>query len=248
MRDDQQGCAVEYLHLEHDGKLLLVDEHGNGPMIPKPGRDSCKQGWLMRLPYPEEVRSMGIEWSEKRRNTLHWGKESATVIHGFPHIDWPENWAWKDAVIGDSAVHPVARESVYRSIHRLVSKVMIIDEDSNVVMAKVKRGHFVGAWTLPGGYLDYSEHPEDGAIRETMEELGISIELDDISPVISQNIFSDEGVNFVSFTYLCRVKRDSLSFKPKEDEIAEVAWLSTKEALERAVSWFDREALKSIIP
>ena len=125
---------------------------------------------------------------------------------------------------------------------------MIIDEDSNVVMAKVKRGHFVGAWTLPGGYLDYSEHPEDGAIRETMEELGISIELDDISPVISQNIFSDEGVNFVSFTYLCRVKRDSLSFKPKEDEIAEVAWLSTKEALERAVSWFDREALKSIIP
>ena len=238
---------MEYLHLEHDGKLLLVDEQGNGPLIPQPGRSSCEGGWLMRLPYPDEVEKMGIEWTEKRRNSLHWGKQSAIVIHAFPHLDWPEKWAWKDSVIGDSAVHPVARESVYRSIHRLVSKVMIIDENEQVVMAKVKRGHFVGAWTLPGGYLDYSEHPEDGAIRESLEELGIQIQLDDFAPVISQNIFSDEGINFVSFTYLCKVKRNSLSFKPKEDEIAEVAWYDIDEAISHSVSWFDRMALMSLV-
>lgn len=238
---------MEYLHLEHDGKLLLVDEQGNGPLIPQPGRSSCEEGWLMRLPSIDEVEKMGIEWTEKRRNSLHWGENSAIVIHAFPHLDWPENWAWKDAVIGDSAVHPVARESVYRSIHRLVSKVMIIDENEQVVMAKVRRGHFVGAWTLPGGYLDYSEHPEDGAMRESLEELGIQIQLDDVAPVISQNIFSDEGINFVSFTYLCKVKRNSLSFKPKEDEIAEVSWYSIDEAISLSVSWFDRMALMTLV-
>ena len=28
----------EHIHLEHDGKLLLVDIEGNGPAIPKKGR------------------------------------------------------------------------------------------------------------------------------------------------------------------------------------------------------------------
>ena len=27
-----------HIHLEHDGKLLLVDLDGNGPVIPKMGR------------------------------------------------------------------------------------------------------------------------------------------------------------------------------------------------------------------
>ena len=237
---------MEHLYLEHDGKLLLVNAEGEGPMIPKPGRVVNETGWLMRLPSPVEVASMGIEWTEKRRNELHWGDNAATVIHGFPHIEWPEEWAWKDSLIGDSAVHPVARESVYRTLHRLVSKVIIISEEGKIVMAKVKRGHFVGAWTLPGGYLDYLEHPEQGAVRETLEELGLDIELDGIAPLISENIFTDEGINFVSFTYRSSVNSDDVSFTPKEDEIAEVAWLSKDEALARAVSWFDIKAIQSL--
>ena len=237
---------MEHLYLEHDGKLLLVDAEGKGPMIPQPGRMQSNDGWLMRLPTPAEVALMGIEWTEKRRNQLHWGENSATVIHGFPHLEWPEDWAWKDSLIGDSAVHPVARESVYRTIHRLVSKVMIISEDGKIVMAKVKRGHFVGAWTLPGGYLDYSEHPKHGAIRETLEELGIEIQLDDEAPIISENIFTEEGINFVSFSYRSTVNSIDMDFKPKHDEIAEVAWLNKEEAISRAVSWYDIQANQSL--
>lgn len=236
------GGMMEYLHLEHDGKLLLVDANGVGPQIPTPGREKS-DAWLMRLPTAEEV---SFDWTEKRRNKLDWGKNSATIIHAFPHIDWPKNWAWKDDVISDSAVHPAARESVYRTIHRLVSKVIIQDCEGRVVMAKVKRGHFVGAWTLPGGYLDYSEHPEVGAVRETMEELGISIDLLNDAPIISENIFSDEGINFVSFTYRALVDAADIEFKPKADEIADVTWLTKEEALNKAVSWFDIQALKSL--
>ena len=237
---------MEYLHLEHDGKLLLVDEQGVGPLIPVPGRSECNEGWTMRLPTVEEVAEMGIEWSEKRRNLLNWGQYRATVIHGLPHIDWPEHWAWKDDLIGDSAVHPAARESVYRTMHRLVSKVMIIDVQDRVVMAKVKRGHFVGAWTLPGGYLDYGENPGDGAVREAMEELGIDISLSDERPVISQNIFTEEGINFVSFTYRSQVDAKTLQFALKADEIEEVGWFSKDEALARAASWFDKSALHGL--
>ena len=51
----------EYLYLEHDGKLLLVDNYGNGPQKPVLGR--IKQAdKLIRLPTVEEVNNMGIKW------------------------------------------------------------------------------------------------------------------------------------------------------------------------------------------
>ena len=48
--------AQRHLHLEHDGKLLLVDADGNGPQIPVPGRtDTGESGWSIRLPTEKEV-------------------------------------------------------------------------------------------------------------------------------------------------------------------------------------------------
>ena len=59
------NMALEtYLHLEHDGKLLLVDSEGNGPQVPIKGRLPSKEGdgWIFRLPTESEVKKMNIEW------------------------------------------------------------------------------------------------------------------------------------------------------------------------------------------
>ena len=66
------------------------------------------------------------------------------VIKGYPKIDWPSEWAWKDSIVSDNCVHPIAREAIYRSIHRLVSKVVIKNNQNEILMAKVNRGHFSG--------------------------------------------------------------------------------------------------------
>lgn len=259
------------LHLEHDGKLLLVDSKGEGPCIPVKGRQACssEEGWLYRLPTQSEAEALGVPWVERRRLVISLGEEDYTVIKGMPNIAWPENWAWKDDVISDSAVHPLARESVYRSLHRLVSKVIIQDEEGFILMAKVKRGHFLGHWGLPGGYLEHDEHPRTGAVRETLEELGVEISISDplgeggpstkptVSPcagcvseehwsIVSQNIFTDEGISFVSFTFRTKVEREKMSFKLKEDEIEEIGWFSPADAVAHAVSWFDITAIDAL--
>ena len=235
-----------FLHLEHDGKLLLVNSRGEGPQLPVKGRSEHSECEI-RLPTIEEVENFGIEWDEKRRSVIRLGESSATVITGHPNIDWPSEWAWKDDIISDSSVHPIARESVYRSIHRLVAKIVIQNNEKMILMAKVKRGHFAGFWTLPGGYVDHDEHPRDGAIREAMEELGIEIEISNQNPsIISQNIFTDEGISFVSVTYLVDVGNTELNFKPKEDEIEEVEWFSCDEAMAQSVSWFDKTAIRKL--
>ena len=109
-----------HIHLEHDGKLLLLNIDGTGPAIPRAGRTTWDGGeFLIRLPSPTEAEDLGLTWTEIRRNNFQLGNDEHEIIIASPNISWPENWAWKDAVISDSAVDPVARESVYRTLHRV---------------------------------------------------------------------------------------------------------------------------------
>lgn len=227
------------LYLEHDGKVLLVDSEGNGPQKPVLNRSGSTK---YRFPTREEVEMMGLEWNEKNRFDIL-GFE---VIKAHPIIEWPKEWAWKDDCISDDCVHPIARESIYRSIHRLVSKVMVLNPKGEVLMGKIERGHFVGHWTLPGGYMDHDEHPTVGCVRETLEEMGIDIELSEDAPIITQRIFTNEGISFVSFTYRANWNGDNSEIKLKENEISEFAWLTPEEAMSRAVSGFDAAALRDL--
>lgn len=227
------------LYLEHDGKVLLVDSQGNGPQLPKMNSTGNTK---FRLPTSPEVEAIGIEWESK--NTFDILGIEVTKAH--PMISWPEHWAWKDECISDDAVHPIARESIYRSIHRLVSKVMILNSDGKVLMGKIERGHFVGHWTLPGGYIDHDEHPAIGCVRETIEEMGIEIELSDDAPIVTQKIFTNDGISFVSFTYKAEWNGDDSEISLKEDEISDYVWLTPSEALSRAVSGFDAAALRHL--
>ena len=227
------------LYLEHDGKVLLVDSDGNGPQKPVMNNTGKTK---FRCPTETEATAMGIEWNVK--NTFNILGFQVSKCH--PEIEWPEHWAWKDECISDDAVHPIAREAIYRSIHRLVSKVMVLNPQGEVLMGKIERGHFVGHWTLPGGYMDHDEHPAIGCVREAFEEMGIEVELTDDAPIITQRIFTNEGISFVSFTYQASWDGNDSQIKLKENEISQFEWLSPSEAISRAVSGFDVAALRHL--
>ena len=227
------------LYLEHDGKVLLVDSEGSGPQKPVMNNTGITK---FRFPTESEVTAMGIQWDVKNKFNIL-GFE---VSRAHPEVEWPEHWAWKDECISDDAVHPIAREAIYRSIHRLVSKVMVLNSQGEVLMGKIERGHFVGHWTLPGGYMDHDEHPAVGCVREAFEEMGIEVELTDDAPIITQRIFTNEGISFVSFTYQANWNGDDSQIKLKENEISQFEWLSPTEAVSRAVSGFDVAALRHL--
>ena len=232
------------VHLEHDGQVLLVNEQGEGPQLPIQGR--MEKSPILRLPTRQEIQSMGIEWQKKRTTNISFANTMVSVEKGYPNIEWPEHWALKDDIIADNSVHPVAREAIYRSIHRLVSKVMITNSKGQVLMGKVERGHFRGSWTLPGGYMDHDEHPEVGCVRETLEELGLNIKLLDDKPIITQQIFSSRGISFVSFTYRSQWDGELSELVLQSEEISQAAWFLPEEAASKAVSHFDVKALNSL--
>ena len=128
----------------------------------------------------------------------------------------------------------------------MVAKVILVNSNHEIAMAKVNRGFFTGHWTLPGGFVDYAEHPVEGAVREVKEELGLKVNIDPNDIIqIAERIFTSEGIQFLSFTYKCKVDGE-VAFNPKADEIEEARWFSMDQALGNAASWFDVEALRSM--
>ena len=77
-----------------------------------------------------------------------------------------------------------------------------------------------GAWSLPGGKLDWGESFEEGAIRETKEETGITIK----NPqVISVHNCKNEQAHFVTVGLLAR-EWDGEAKVMEPDEMVEWQW------------------------
>src|SRR5258708_5815017 len=56
---------------------------------------------------------------------------------------------------------------------------IIYDGGSRVLLTRRSSDPYEGHWDIPGGFLEYGEHPENGIHREIMEELGIEIKIEE---------------------------------------------------------------------
>lgn len=54
---------------------------------------------------------------------------------------------------------------------------VVVVEGGRVLMVQRKFEPRAGEWTLPAGFVEYDEHVEECAVRETLEETGLQVEL-----------------------------------------------------------------------
>ena len=57
------------------------------------------------------------------------------------------------------------------------ASAVAIVQDGRVLMVRRKYEPFAGQWTLPSGFMEYGEDPEQTAVRALREELGVDVEL-----------------------------------------------------------------------
>jgi 8-oxo-dGTP diphosphatase len=79
--------------------------------------------------------------------------------------------------VTDPAVtEPTPRPSAGRT--RLGSYAICLDARNRTLLCRLATGEpEPGAWTLPGGGVDFGEHPDDAVIRELREESGLTGEI-----------------------------------------------------------------------
>ena len=97
-----------------------------------------------------------------------------------------------------------------------------------IVLHKHKR---IGIWIQPGGHIDEGERPDDAALREVLEETGLTTtHFGAIPTIIHVDVHAaPKGHIHLDVRYLLR--GPDANPKPPEGESPDVAWMSFEDAL-----------------
>jgi ADP-ribose pyrophosphatase YjhB (NUDIX family) len=125
-----------------------------------------------------------------------------------------------------------------------VAQKVIICKGDTVLLVRDPR-EVLEIWELPGGRLNVGELPETGIKREIQEELGVSIELQDIIH-IAQFLQVSEGKNALVIVYVATLTESEVGFTLNPLEIAEADFVSIDQALERQLFPEYRRALQKL--
>ncbi len=94
----------------------------------------------------------------------------------------------------------------------------LIEEEGRVLLVKRDIEPGRGLWGLPGGYVDWDEHPEKAMVRECEEECGIRVEAQRLLS-IQHVMLGNEGIVILSY----RAKRTHGEPRP-QDEVQQIGW------------------------
>jgi 8-oxo-dGTP diphosphatase len=106
----------------------------------------------------------------------------------------------------------------------------IITSRDKVLLIRRKGPHGTGTWSTPGGHLEFAEDPQQCAIRETREEVGLQLGRVDFL-AITNDIFTGSGKHYITIW----MEAAGFSGVPTIAAASEVA----------DIGWFEWDALPS---
>jgi 8-oxo-dGTP diphosphatase len=126
----------------------------------------------------------------------------------------------------------------------LVGVGAIIVEADRVVL--VKRGHepLAGEWSIPGGVLEVGETLREAAVREALEETGLTVEVGELLGVYDRVLRdADERTlyHYVLIDFLCRRIAGELHAAGDADE---AQWFTKAEAAELTLAKDTAEVIR----
>lgn len=107
----------------------------------------------------------------------------------------------------------------------IVAKVVIQSGKGNILLAK---SSYKKSWQMPGGGVEDGESPEEAAIREVQEELGLALPIDSLT--IKGTIYKkDEEILFMIYECNKRFPED-IKLTTQEDEVTDFKFVDTTDA------------------
>ncbi|NJK84597.1 MAG: NUDIX hydrolase [Bacteroidales bacterium] len=110
---------------------------------------------------------------------------------------------------------------------------------TEVLLTKRNVDPFKGYWCIPGGHIELFEKSEDAAIREIMEETGLTYH-----PVFLcyiDEIFPEMDIHNVVLMHYGTVEGEPVK---DDQEVSEIAWFNLEEALKMNLAFEHHKGLE----
>ena len=115
------------------------------------------------------------------------------------------------------SVCPSCQRIFFRNPKVVVTALIESDRRVLLVRRDIEPGR--GLWGLPGGYVDWDEHPERAMMRECEEETGARVEAGALLSV-QHVVMENEGIVILSYS-ASLLNGDGISAR---DEVQEIGW------------------------
>lgn len=112
--------------------------------------------------------------------------------------------------------------------------VVFLNKQGEILLTKRASEPKKGAYTLPGGFLNYDEDAYHAAQREMKEELNVDIALEDLEPIDTALHYYLENDTASGISFLCRTWQGEMK---AGDDSAEFTWKPIDFLLTNEIAW-----------
>jgi len=111
----------------------------------------------------------------------------------------------------------------------IVGVGVLIEVDGRYLLVKRAAEPDAGLWSIPGGLIEVGEKAADAAVREALEETGLSVEIMNRVDVVDKIVRDDDGdvrYHFIIIDFLARPL--SREMRPMDDAL-DAAWAAPED-------------------
>ncbi len=213
-----------YYYIEYEGRVFLVEQEGI-------------------LEFPSSKKEIPFEFKMLGDFIQVQNKE---IQFCRPVLDkFPNTWMCKDEAASSEKCSLFVRQAINYSYCRPVSNAIVVNKAGHVLLVKNKRGLLEGKWSIPGGFIDWDEHPKKAIEREIFEETGYIAQAEQILCVHKNTFKEGSGYFMINVNYLCTITGGK-STVPNE-EVSEMGFFPPKTAISMVAGVFSKKAIKAFI-
>jgi 8-oxo-dGTP diphosphatase len=97
-----------------------------------------------------------------------------------------------------------------------------ITRDGRLLLVQRRKAPEAGYWSLVGGKVDFLERAEDAVARETLEEVGLAVEIGPLLCLVQ--MIGVDGQHWLSPVYRAETQGEPVNREP--DKIAAIGWFA----------------------
>ncbi len=136
---------------------------------------------------------------------------------------------------------------------RLGAYAVSLDLDGRILLCRLAADEVeAGAWTLPGGGVEFGEHPNDTVLRELEEEAGLTGRIDDVVGIFSKvytrsRAAAGADLHFLGMLYRIAVTGGALRDE-RDGSTDTCAWFRPDELRGLRIVGVARHAIELVMP